>query len=407
MHNWRPRPSIETRTSWVVACSVLVILMISSGTPWILVVAMKPVASDLGVARTGPALAGSLTVLGAGFGAIAMGWLASRIGVRWVVAFGSVMICIGHAVAASGGIWSLYIAYALILGALGHACLNSPLQVHVSHWFDRCRGRALALVASGPYVGGIIWPVIFERGLQAWGWRGTMLFYGVLQLVLVLPLAGVLLRRLPASAQGLALQDEPMPGARVLDMPPRLALALLASASFLCCIPMALPTVHLVSLCTDLGLSAAQGVGILSLLQICAFTSRQFWGWLSDRIGGLRSILAGSVCQALAIAGFLASTDETGLVAAAAGFGLGFAGIIPAYALTVRELFPAAAAGWQVPMVSLGGTLGMAGGGWLGATLYEGFGTYATAFAVGLVFNLMHLVLLSVLVARRGRAVAP
>jgi MFS family permease len=166
---------------------------------------------------------------------------------------------------------------------------------------------------------------------------------------------------------------------------------------------MALPTTHLVALCTDVGLTPARGVAMLSLLQLSAFTSRQFWGWLSDRIGGLRSVLAGSVCQVVALASFLVSQDETGLFTAAALFGLGYAGIIPAYQMTVRELFPAVEAGWRLPSVSFGGTLGMAGGAWLGGILYDSFGSYAPAFAVGVVFNLLNIALLStLLISGRG-----
>ncbi len=393
--------SVETPASWLVACTVVAILAITSGTPWVLVVALKPVAAELGVARSVPALAGALAVLGAGFGGIAMGWLAERYGVRRVVLAGTAMVCAGHLVASSGGVWTLCISYAFMLGLLGNAAINQPLLVHVSRWFDRHRGSALALVASGQYLGGILWPAIFERALQGWGWRHTMATFGLLQFVLVAPLVLLLLRPLPAELRARQLASGPRRGASVLGRPPNQALALLATASFLCCIPMALPTTHLVALCTDLGLTPARGVAMLSVLQLCAFASRQFWGFLSDRIGGLRSVLAGSVCQMLAIGGFLLTQDEIGLFTAASAFGLGFAGIIPAYQMTVRELFPAAEAGWRLPSVSLGGTLGMAGGAWLGGVIYDQFGSYAPAFGLGVVFNLLNIALLSTLVVSR------
>jgi MFS family permease len=398
------RAGVETRSSWAVAFTVLAILAVTSGTPWILVVALKPVAADLGVARKVPALAGSLAVLGAGFGAIAMGWLAERYGVRRVVAMGSAMVGVGLMVASSGGVWSLYVGYGLFLGLLGNAAINLPLQVHVSRWFDRHRGSALALVASGQYIGGSIWPALFERGLHHWGWRETMVAFGVLQFVLVASLVAFVLRALPAGLRVADLRAGPARGAQVLGMPANRALALLSAASFLCCIPMALPTTHLVALCTDVGLTPARGVAMLSLLQLSAFASRQFWGWLSDRIGGLRSVLAGSVCQVVAVTGFLATQDEVGLFTTAALFGLGYAGIIPAYQMTVRELFPAAEAGWRLPSVSFGGTLGMAGGAWLGGVLYDSFGSYAPAFALGVFFNLGNIALLSTLVIAGRRA---
>ena len=393
--------SVETPASWLVACTVIAILAMTSGTPWVLVVALKPVAAELGVARNVPALAGALAVLGAGFGGIAMGWLADRYGVRRIVLAGSAMVCLGHIMASSGGVWTLCISYGLMLGLLGNAAINQPLLVHVSRWFDRHRGSALALVASGQYLGGMLWPAVFERGIDAWGWRHTMAAFGVLQFVMVAPLVLFILRALPADLRARSMASGPRRGARVLGLPPNRALALLAVASFLCCIPMALPTTHLVALCTDLGLTPARGVAMLSVLQFCAFASRQFWGWLSDRIGGLRSVLAGSVCQALAIGEFLLTQDEIGLFTAASAFGLGFAGIIPAYQMTVRDLFPAAEAGWRMPSVSLGGTLGMAGGAWLGGVMYDQFGSYAPAFGLGVVFNLLNIALISTLVICR------
>jgi MFS family permease len=376
---------VETRASWVAAFTVVAILAVTSGTPWVLVVALKPVAAELGVARGMPALAGSLAVLGAGFGAIAWGWLADRYGVARVVLLGSAMVCGGHLVASSGGIWSLYLGYGLMLGLCGNAAINLPLTVYVSRWFDRHRGSALALVASGQYIGGTAWPALFERGLHFWGWRRTMAAFGILEFVLVASLVLLVLPKLSGELRARGLASGPPRGAPVLGLPPNQALALLSLASFLCCIPMALPTTHLVALCTDLGLTPARGVAILSVLQISAFASRQFWGWLSDRIGGLPSVLAGTICQVLAIGGFLMTQDEVGLYAAASAFGLGYAGIIPAYQMTVRQLFPAAEASWRLPSVSLGGLM------------YDRYASYAPAFALGVVFNLLNILLLGTL----------
>ncbi len=188
----------------------------------------------------------------------------------------------------AGGAWTLCISYAIMLGLLGNAAINQPLLVHVSRWFDRHRGSALALVASDEYLGGMLWPAIFERALQGWGWRHTMATFGLLQFALVAPLVLLLLRPLPAALRARQQVSGPRRGAAVLGRPPNQALALLAAASFLCCIPMALPTTHLVALCTDIGLTPARGVAMLSVLQLCAFASRQFWGFLSGRIGGRR-----------------------------------------------------------------------------------------------------------------------
>jgi predicted MFS family arabinose efflux permease len=191
-----------------------------------------------------------------------------------------------------------------------------------------------------------------------------------------------------------------MPGGRVLGWRPNTVLALLSAGIFLCCIPMALPSAHLVAFCTDLGITRAHGAAMLSVLLGSAFISRQFWGWVADRIGGLRTILAGSACQAVALSLFLVTQDEVGLFAIASAFGFGFAGIIPAYVLTVRELFPASEASWRVPAMMFPGLLGMASGAWLGGLLYDHTGSYATAFLTGVAFNLVNLAVIATLVLR-------
>jgi MFS family permease len=178
-------------------------------------------------------------------------------------------------------------------------------------------------------------------------------------------------------------------------------------ASFLCCVPMAMPQSHLVAFCSDLGVPVTRGATMLSLLLACAFIGRQFWGFVADRIGGLRTVLAGSVCQVTAMTGFLLTQDEAGLFTVAAGFGLGFSGIIPAYVLGLRELFPAAEAPWRVPTLLLCSGSGMAAGGWLAGAIYDYAGFYAAAFAAGILFNLANLAVVGALVLRQSRLRSP
>jgi len=186
-------------------------------------------------------------------------------------------------------------------------------------------------------------------------------------------------------------------------LPPNLVLSLLSAAGFLCCVPMAIPAGHLVAFCSDLGIPPAHGAAMLSVLLGSALVSRLFWGWLADRIGGLGAVLASSACQAVAIAAFTATQDEAGLFAVSVAYGLGFSGIIPAYVLAVRELFPSAEASWRVPTLLFISMSGMAFGGWFAGALYDHFGFYAPAFAAGALFNLANLVIIGLLVTRQAR----
>jgi MFS family permease len=399
--------TIETRRSWLVAWSALGILSVSFGAPLITIVALKPIAAEFGGVRSVPALSYSLAWLGSAVGGIAMGQIAERVGVRWTVMFGALMIAAGLVLSSVGERIDLYLGHGLLMGLLGNAGINAPLYVYVARWFDRRRGSALALIASGQAAAGTIWVPLFGQAIEWFGWRHSMQLYAVLVIVVVLPAASLVFRALPKAARAGGGLLEPAAGAPVIGFRPRTALGLLCLASFLCCVPMAMPQGHLVAFCSDVGIPVTRGSAMLSLLLACAFIGRQFWGFVADRIGGLRTVLAGSACQITAMTGFLLTQDEAGLFAVSAVFGLGFSGIIPAYVLAIRELFPAAEASWRVPTVLLCSGSGMAAGGWLAGAIYDYAGFYSAAFAAGIVFNLANLLIVGALVFRQSRVVSP
>jgi MFS family permease len=311
------------------------------------------------------------------------------------------MIAVGLGISTLGEPWQLYVGQGLFVGLLGNAGLNAPLYVYVSRWFDRRRGSALALISSGGYLAGFVWPTLFERAITQAGWRWTMLGYALLQLIVILPLALAFLRAPPETpaAPGAVRPD----GARhtVFGWNASAVFGLLALASFMCCVTMSMPQAHLVALCTDYGMSASLGALMLSVLLGAGLVSRQVWGFIADRVGGLATALMSSTLQALAMAGFLVTQDEVGLFTVSFAFGIGFSALIPAYVLIVRELFPAAEAGWRVPTLLFMSGTGMATGGWLAGYLYDLFGFYAPAFATGVAFNLGNLAILTLLVVRR------
>ena len=400
--------SVETRTSWVVAMVSLVVLSVSYGAPLTVVVALKPIADEFGAARSAPALAVGLTFIGAGCGGIAMGWLAERIGVRWVVLFGGTMIGTGLTISSLGGLTQLYVSSFLFVGLLGAAGMFAPLMTYVSRWFDRRRGSAIALISAGQYVAGALWPILFQVGVNTIGWRHTMLAYAVFVVAVILPLAAIYLRPPPDAAVLGSIHGEPRVGEPVLGLPPNLVLAALAFATFCCCVTMSMPMSHMVAFCSDIGIAPTQGAAMLSVLLVSAFFARQFWGWLADRIGGLRTILWASAAQAAAMTGYLLTQDEIGLFTISAVFGFGFGGLIPGYVLAVRELFPSSEASWRIPTMLFPGSLGMAAGGWLAGVMYDHFAFYTPAFAVGVAFNLLNLAVISALVMRhRPMRLAP
>jgi MFS family permease len=399
--------SVETRASWVIAFSTMIMLAVAAGAPLTVVVGLVPIAEDLGAGRSLPSAATSLAYFGTGVGGVICGLLAARIGQRLVAIIGGVSLLAGLAIASFGEAWSLLLGIGLGVGLFGNGALFAPMVAYASLWFDRRRGTALALVSSGQYVAGFLWPFIFERSIAAFGWRMTMLAYGVLAAVIVVPLAAVVLRPPPAHA-GDTGAGWIVPGRLVLGMAPNAALGVISMGAFLCCVPMAMPAAHLVAFCGDLGIAASRGAAMLSVLLLSAFLARQFWGWLSDRLGGLWTVLLGSLAQVAGMLGFLATQDEAGLFFVAAAYGMGFGGIIPAYVLAIRALFPAAEAAWRVPVLLFVSLSGMAFGAWLAGAIYDQTGFYAAAWWAGIAFNLVQVCLIAALLMRQRRmAMAP
>ncbi|MFZ0844803.1 MAG: MFS transporter [Pseudolabrys sp.] len=396
-----PPSSIESKASWLIAMVALFIMLMAFGAAWITVVALKDIAAEVGGQRSIPALASALAWLGSGAGGIMMGRIADKVGTRWTVICGSVMIGVGLSISTLGLPWPLWIGHGLFIGVIGLGGINAPMYIYVSRWFDKRRGSALALISSGSYLAGAMWPPVFERALVAFGWRQTMLWYALAEIVVIVPLALIYFRHPPEVIHPVAALQPGAAKHRVLGLPPNVVFAMMCCAAVLCCIPMAMPQGHLVAFCTDLGISRSVSAIMLSVLLGTAFLSRQIWGAISDKIGGLTTVLIGSFWQACALSAFLVTQDEVGLFTVAAAFGLGFSGIIPAYVLAIRELFPAAQASWRIPTLLLFSGLGMASGGWIAGLIYDHYGYYAPAFATGIGSNILNLLVVGTLVARR------
>jgi MFS family permease len=394
--------TVDSRAAWVVAGAALAILTIAYGAPLIAAVALKPIAAEFGTERAAPAGAASLAFIGAAFGGIVAGWLSGWLGIRRIVLFGAAMLAAGLILSASGGLGYLYVGHGVLMGLFGTSCILSPVVTYVSRWFDRSRGAAVALISSGQSLAGALWPILFQAGISEVGWRRTMLLFGLFAAASIVVLAVIFLRPPPdARPSQVGARRDPPAGAPVLGLSPNVAMAVLMIAIFCCCVPMAMPSQHIVAFCGDLGFASQDGAAMLSVLLGSAFLARQFWGWLADRIGGLQTLLWSSLAQATALSGFLLTKDEAALFAVSAAFGLGFSGLLPAYVIAIREFYPVKEANWRVPTMFFAGFLGMAAGGWGAGALYDRFGYYLPAFAVGIGFNILNLVILLTLVFRQ------
>ena len=404
-------PLIDSRTAWVVACAALAASSIGFAAPLAVVVAMKPIAAELDSARAAVAGVVASSYIGSAFGGILAGWLAGRIGVRRVVLFGAAMMGIGVALASFSGLLGLYAGFGVLAGLLGVSCVGSPLLTYVSLWFEKRRGSAVALISSGQAVAGALFPPLLQWGVDAVGWRSTMLIFALFIFASVTTLALVFLRPVPVAPpiKGGAKTVSVTTRATTLGLPPNLLMVLLMVAVFCCCVPMAMPMNHVVAYCGDLGFASQTGAAMLSVLLGVAFFARQFWGWLADRVGGWQTLLYSSLVQATGLLGYMATSDQTALFFVSAVFGVGLSGLLPSYVIVIRECYTIRESNWRVPTVMFAGFLGMAAGGWAPGWLFDQFASYGPAFTIGMAFNAANIVVLLFLVSHRHnpfRAVA-
>jgi predicted MFS family arabinose efflux permease len=397
--------SIEVWYGWVVLFASLIIHTIGLGAPTVLFVALKPIAADFDWPRAGPSLAYSLLMVGSGVGGIAMGLWMDRRGVMRPVMFGATMIVIGALVASQAeSRMSFYLANGLLIGLLGKSAMIAPLIANATQWFDRRRGLAVAIIASGQGLAGALWPPVVQHFNDSVGWRGTYGYFAIFALLTMLPLA-LLLKRPPPEPAASSSQERMRHAGRVLGLHRQAVQGLMWVAVVGCCGAMSMPIVHLVSHATDLGHPETRAAELLSILFAAAFVSRIAFGVLSDRIGALPTVLIGSSCQAAMLLVFAFVESLQGLYVSAALFGLGFAGIMPCYALVIRLFFPANQAGWRIASQYMFASVGMALGGWLGGAMYDLTGTYTDAFLIGFALNIVNLVLMATLALRHRRVI--
>jgi MFS family permease len=329
-----------------------------------------------------------------------MGRLADRFGIIAPVMLGSAMMALGYVAAGvSGSLWQYTLAQGLLVGA-GSSATFAPLLAHISLWFDRRRGIAVAIIASGNYLAGAVWPPVVQHFIATIGWREAYFGIAAFCLVTMLPLA-LALRRPPPHADAAVAGPLARPGrAAWLGLSSTALQRLLIVAGLACCVAMSMPQVHLVAYCGDLGYGAARGAQMLSLMLACGIISRLVFGFISDRVGGLRTLLLGSMLQCIALFLFLPFDGLVSLYVVSALFGLFQGGIVPAYAIIVREYFPRDEAGARVGTVIMATLFGMALGGWMSGAVFDITGSYRAAFVNGILFNLVNMSIAGFLLRR-------
>jgi MFS family permease len=392
---------IDSPTAWLRLAVAVVFSTIGGVGMWSTMVALPAIQADFGVTRADATLPFTMVMFGFAGGGVLMGRLADRFGIAVPLGIGTLVLSAGYlATGWSSSLWQVALAHLLI--GVGCSASFGPLMADISHWFTRRRGIAVAIAAAGNYIAGTIWPPVIQHFIAVSGWRATHIGIGVFCLVTMLPLVFALRRRIEghdndAAGAAAALRQAELP------FSPLTLQALLCIAGVACCVAMSMPQVHIVAYCGDLGYGVARGAEMLSLMLGFGIISRISSGFIADRIGGVRTLLLGSVLQGTALFLYLWFDGLISLYVISALFGLFQGGIVPSYAIIVREYFSPREAGTRLGLVLMATLLGMALGGWLSGLIFDLTGSYRIAFLNGLGWHLLNVSIMGWLLLRRQR----
>ena len=396
---------VDSPYAWRLAFVSMFCIMLGGGALYLPVVALKEIAAEFGDRRAVPSMAYMLGFFAMGLGGVFMGWLADRTSPRVPLLIAGVSILVGGWLASrGGGEWALYLGYMIPLGFLGNAATFTPALNNIQGWFERRRSTAISLISVGPAISGFTWPQVYGWLLPRYGWRESLVIYGVVAGVLLF-LCAFYVR---ASPMQRSKATRPAEDLSALPLPSIVIMVLLSAAGFCCCAAMAVPFVHMVAFCGDLGLSPARGTEAISLILLTAVAATFAMGRLSDHIGPLRVSILCALIQITSLVGFVFVESLSGIYTLSVIHGIPYIAIVQGYALILRQLYGPAIAGWRLGVVMLFAMAGMAVGGWLGGAIFDVTLDYRAAFQAALGFNLLNLMLLGLLyLGRRRRTLSP
>lgn len=402
----RSADGLDSRYAWIRLVVSALITTIAGVGFWSSVVVLPAVEADFGATRGGASLPYFALMTGFAVGGIVMGRLSDRYGVRLTLSIGLVSLLVGYTLAGlSTNLWQYAIVHGVFIGGMGASAVYGPMIADVSRWFDKRRGIAVSIVACGSYFAGAVWPSALQAMVDQWDWRTAYLATGIICFVTILPL--MLFMRRPAPDEP-EIVRRPVRRARAnqtaadVDLPLPVLQALLVVAGVACCVAMAMPQVHIVALCTQLGYGAQAGVQMLSLMLVTGIVSRLFFGMVADRIGPLPTLWISSILQGLSLFLFLPFDGLAPLYLVSGLFGLAQGGIVPTYALIIRAFFPAKEAAGRIGIVLSATLIGMAVGGWMSGEIFDYFYSYGPAFMNGIAWNLLNLSIATFLFLRLG-----
>jgi MFS family permease len=400
----------EPKGAWLRLIVAMMLSTIGGSGFWSVVVALPAIGTAFAVNRADASLAYAATMIGYSAGTLLMSRLADRVGIILPLAAGTVMLGLGYIAVGHAPSLPCFMAAQSLLVGVGSAAVYTPLVADVSHWFTRRRGMAISICASGNTLAGAIWPPVMEHFFETIGWRDTFVLLGLFCLATMPPLILALRRRTPLAKTGPAAAASVGVSAAAFGLAPRRLHIILFIAGIMCCLAMSMPQVHLIAYCRDLGYGATRGADMLSLMLAASLLSRVVFGWSADRIGGLANLLIGSTLQAMSLVLYTFFSSLDALYAISFLFGFVQSGIVPCYAMIVREYFPAREAATRLAPISVANFIGMSAGAWMAGEIFDLTGSYRAAFLDGVLWNAVNIAIVAwllVRVLRRTDTIAP
>ena len=388
--------------SWTRLLIALLLATVGNIGMWVVVIVLPDIQQEFKIDRGTASIPFALTMVGFAIGNWVMGHVVDSYGITKTIILAATVNTAGY-IAAMYVNSVYYLSILQFFIGLGTAAAFGPLIADTSHWFLKRRGIAVALIASGNYFSGAIWPPLFNNTLQSDGWRDVYWILALSTVFIMIPLSFLLARKI--SEETARISDAASSDKRQnVSISPKALTILLSIAGIGCCVAMSMPQVHIVAFCIDLGFGPAVGAEMLSLMLIGGIISRLINGLISDKLGGVYTLLIGSTLQCIALFLYLPFDGLVSLYIVSLIFGLSQGGIVPSYAIIIREYLPGADAGTRVGFVMMCTIMGMAIGGWMSGWIYDLTGSYAAAFWNGIVWNFLNIAIVLFLITRNRKS---
>ncbi|MEH6404728.1 MAG: MFS transporter [Sneathiella sp.] len=383
---------LDSSYSWFRLVVSVVLATIGSAGMWSIIVIIPKIQAEYGIDRAEASLPFTTIMIGFGAGNFLVGKIVDRHGIALPLFISALLLSSGFYLSTVvTDIWQFSLVQGLMIG-LGTSTFFGPLMSDISHWFHRRLGIAIAAAASGNYFAGAIWPFFLKDIVVDEGWREAYILVSIIILTVLAPLTLLLRKRRPSHPSSPGEISANIPATRKKsEISPRTLQSLLVIAGIACCVAMSMPQVHIVAYCSDLGFGIARGAEMLSLMLVGGIISRLASGILADYIGGLRTLLIGSILQCTALFLYIPFDGLVSLYVVSFVFGLSQGGIVPSYAIVIREFLPAREAGQRVGLVIFATVIGMALGGWLSGLIFDLTRSYQAAFINGIAWNFVNM----------------